>query len=796
MHESLRALDWDQVLESLSTFARTRRGASACRDAPLLALPAQVREAYAEVEEVLEAWRRGDDVPVGGVGDVDSAVDRAGRGVVLEPWELREVGGSARALEALRDWSEARADAFPRLMRLAAGIQVDPELLEILGYAFDAEGQLDARTWPELGLLRRRIDQLKDRIRATLDQILKGVEWEGALQDRFVTEREGRFVVPVKMAARRGLGIVHGVSGSGETAFVEPTAVVELHNELKETEGELLRTERRILTELSREVGRRAGPLRAALVAAVHVDLAVARAGLGRHWDGAVPTVGNEGVVALKRARHPLLALRARGVGREDVVGNDLALSPARPGLVLTGPNAGGKTVALKTIGLCALLVRAGVPLPVDAPSRCDVFARVVADVGDQQSVAGGLSTFSAHVGLLREALAAAAPGALVLLDEVAVGTDPAQGAALARAVLEAVVDAGARVVATTHYPELKAMGGADGRFVVAAAQYEDGKPTYRLVTGLPGASYALAMARALGLDGAVIDRARTLLDEGQRQLADTLERLTAERAEVAAQARSMEARGAVLDARTREVEAAEARLAREGRKRMEEALALHREVLRKREDEVRALVAQLQAGGDLGAAGRALETIRAGRAALVPAATVVEEPAYDPQLGELVLVRSVGKPGRVVSLGELVEVEIGRMRMRVPRSGIAPARAKDRRVEDVGPRVEVAADAPRGRSERSSGSREVDVAYVRTPGNTIDLRGMRAEEAVEVAERFLDGMTLRPDRVAFVAHGHGTGALKRAVRAWLPTCAGVRRWRPANADEGGDGFTVVELHG
>lgn len=788
LERTLRALDWDVVCEALALHARTTRGAAACRTAPLYASPDAVRERYAEVSEALDAARLNDEPPVGAVLDVEDPVDRAARGSVLDVVDLRAVGVSARALARLRDWGDDHAEDFPRLATLCGPINVDPELVEVLDYAFDAAGELSESTYPELGTLRRRIAQLRDRIRSTLEDILRGSEWADALQDRFVSEREGRFVVPVKMAARRGLGIVHGISGSGETAFVEPGAVVELHNELKETEGELARTERRILTDLSRDVGRRHAPLRAALAAAITLDLVVARAGLGRSWTGTVPIVGNDGVVALRDARHPVLVLRAKERGGA-VVGNDLSLTPQRPGLVVTGPNAGGKTVALKTIGLAALLVRAGVPLPAAEGSRMDVFDPVVADVGDQQSVTGGLSTFSAHVGILKEALAGARLGALVLLDEVAVGTDPAQGAALARSVLETVVDAGARVVATTHYPELKALGGADGRFAVAAAQYEDGKPTYRVEIGAPGASYALAMARALGLPDAVIDRARELMDANARALADELEKLSAERQAVAARARAMEAREAEIAARSRKLADAEERLAREGRRAMEAQLDKHKERLKKSEDDVRAIVAALQSGADLKSAGKALETVKATRAALAPP-EVPSTPA-PPRIwavGDRVRVRTLGQLGTVSALGEQLEVDFGRMRVRV-----SAEQLEDPALPPAPPKPKTPAQPPK-EERRAPEPARPEAAYVRTTSNTCDMRGMRGDEALEHADRFLDGVAHGPERVAFLLHGHGTGALKRAVRGWLPTCRYVREWRPANSDEGGDAYTVVEV--
>lgn len=773
---TLRSLDWDAVLDALALHARTKRGAAAARAVPLSTVATDVRARYAEVAEVMEARRFGDDVPVGGVADVAEAVERAARGAILEPADLREIGGTARALATLRDWASHRAERAPRLEGLAAPINVDPALLDVLEDAFDAGGELSDRTYPELGTLRRRAAQLKDRVRHTLDDILRSDEWAGLLQDRFVSERDGRFVVPVKMAARRGLGIVHDTSGSGETAFVEPAAVVELHNELKETEAELRRTERRILSELSGEVGRRHVPLLDSLAAATAMDLACARAGLGHQLRGEIPTVGTDGVLLLKRARHPLLALKM------DPVPNDLALTPRQPALILTGPNAGGKTIALKTLGLCALLCRAAVPVPADEGSRVDLFDPILADVGDQQSVEGGLSTFSAHVGALREALAGARTGALVLLDEVAVGTDPAQGAALARAVLETVVEAGARVAVTTHYPELKTLASSDARFVVAAAQYEGGRPTYRMELGAPGPSYALAMARILGMPEPVLERAKTLLDDAQREMAERLEKLAEERAAWQSRVRELEARERELAERAARLQAAEQRLEREGRKAMEAETEAWKQRLKRREQQVKDLVRQLQAGGDLREANAALGQVRSALASASPAVTSLPEaPPLDAKVGDRVRVRSLGQLGTVVAAGEQIEVEVGRIRVRVPRTDLdTPGAVRER------PKPKPLAPVDEGPPP--------EPARVRTVSNTCDMRGMRVDEALAAAERFLDQASRTRDRVAFLLHGHGTGALKQAVREWLPRAGSVKSWRPADAEEGGDAYTVVEL--
>jgi DNA mismatch repair protein MutS2 len=824
---TLAALDWDVLLAALARHARTPRGMDRAAVLTLAESAEEARDRYAEVAEVQAVEEEGDRVPVGGVVDVVDEVERAARGATLEPAELRGILTSLLAMQALHRWGEENAREAPRVAGQARNITLDPALIATLSTAFDPQGNLSEQRWPELGTMRRRIDHLRDRIRSTLDEIVRGDDWGDTLMDRFFTERDGRFVVPVKMGARRGLGIMHGTSQSGETAWVEPAVVVEMHNELRMTEGELLRAERRILAELTRAVAAKHHEILAGIEIATTIDLACARAGLGAELRGTIPKVGTDGVIFLYESRHPVLALKG------DVVANDLSLTTEHPGLVLTGPNAGGKTVALKTLGLAALLVRAAIPVPAEPGSRVDFFDPILADVGDAQSVEGGLSTFSAHVGALKIAIAGSKPGALVLLDEVAVGTDPAQGAALARAVLEAVVDAGARVAVTTHYPELKAVN--DHRFVVAAAQYADGKPTYKLEFGVPGPSYALAMAQRLGLPEGILIRARELLDESARELADRLERLTEERAEVRRRGDAIVALERQLADRDRRLAEAESRIVRDSEKRVAALTEKTATRLKRREEEVRTMVAALQAGADLKAAGTALSDIRAALAEVkAPLATPPPPPppAADIEVGDRVRVRSIGQVGKVLSAGEQVEVQVGAVRVRVPRHQIEQLGAKAARTGPVGVtgKVLIGKTDPQARQDRraedqareerrreararedaedreaeredysrasrvAEPTRDVATARVRTSANTVDLRGLRAEDAIDIAERFLDKLSMQRLSPVFLLHGHGTGALKIAVRQWLPKCRYASAWRPADVDEGGDAYTVVEL--
>ena len=439
---TLEALDWPFLLEGLASHARTERGARAARALEPLADRERILEILDAVGEARDATTNGaGGIPVGGIEDIEPHVRRAARGEVLESPELRSVAVAVAALDRLRRRLDDVRDQAPVLARWAADIEIDRRMLSTLDAAFDERGEFSEKTYPKLGELRRRIASLERRVRAMLEELLAGTELANALQDRYVTMRGDRFVVPIKAEHRRpDLGIVHDTSRTGHTVFVEPQQVVPLNNDRRLAESDLAAEERRIRAELSSLIGRHASPIRAALDAATEIDLACARADFARRIDAVRPEVGEDGVIVLRSARHPVLVLN-----RVDVVANDMAVTRERPVLVLTGPNAGGKTVALKTLGLCALLVRAGCFVPASPGSRVDVCGAVLADIGDQQTVHEGLSSFSGHLATLRAMLDRAGPGCLLLLDELASGTDPAQGGALARALIERFADLGCR---------------------------------------------------------------------------------------------------------------------------------------------------------------------------------------------------------------------------------------------------------------------------------------------------------------------------------------------------------------
>ncbi|MBT3218659.1 MAG: hypothetical protein HN348_06170 [Proteobacteria bacterium] len=730
--------------------------------------------AISEVRSLLEAAT---DLNISRVSNIEPLAIRAQKGETLDAAELQRVG---RALAGLRDVAKTLDnDELPVLSGLAAGIEVDLILLMDLEQAFDPQGDLSADTYPQLGDLRSNISRLHQDIHATLDEMIKGDSLRDVLQDRYVTLRANRYVLPVKAHAKRwDIGIVHGTSGSGATVYIEPHQVLRLNNRLRLAEGALHTEEKRILADLSRRFGLGRDQVAQSLEAATLIDLACARESLAQRLEATPAKVSTEGVVHLKQARHPILVLRGL-----DVVPNDLMVNTQRPGLVLTGPNAGGKTVALKTIGLCALLVQYGCWVPAAEGSRVDCFAQILADIGDQQTIHNDLSSFSAHLVNLGRMLEEAGPGTLLLLDEVATGTDPAQGAALAQAVLEDMIDCGAQLVVTTHYHQLKAMAVTEPRFSVAAMQFHSGQPTYQVVVGVTGESHAFAIAERLGLAPSLLSRANEHMGAHERAMTEAIAALEEQKHKAFLAEDRAAQLTEELQQRQEQLEVAEAKVLQREEKVQQKALSHFQSRIINAERAIAAVVADLQNKGGHRRAEAAKATVDA-MSGLVP--TKERPQAKMPTElaeGDRVKVLSLGNShGRIKSIsGAEIEVSVRGMTVRVTKSDV-----------EMLPRQHTRRPTKTERKGRPAPDLH---ECCRTPGNTLDMRGMRADEAEAALEHFFDKATLAGRDTAFLLHGHGTGALKQAVRReWLAASNYVQSWAPASEEQGGDAFTVTIL--
>ncbi len=706
-----------------------------------------------------------------GARDYRDALRRARLGGTLDPDQLLAIADTVRAAEKLF----ADVHPYPPLASLAHFARPPRPLAEAVEHAIAGGGEVLDRASPRLGGLRAALRAAQTRLQQRLDGLLRSPELARALQEAIVTQRGGRYVVPVKAEMRGTVkGIVHDQSASGATVFIEPLEILEANNALREAELAELNEVRRILDELSRRVERDAAELEAVLGALARIDLVLAKAHLADALDCERPVLDATGELDLIAARHPLLVARGGAAVPIDVrLGSDFRV------LVVTGPNTGGKTVTLRTMGLFVLMAACGLHVPAARGSRIPVLRRVFADIGDEQSIAQSLSTFSSHLRNVVATLAEAEAGDLALLDELGAGTDPDEGAALAMAVLETLLARGVLVAATTHYPELKAFALNTPGVSNASVEFdpETLRPTFRVHVGLPGASNAFAIASRLGLAAEVLHRAESHLSELHRSLERTLREAERRRTELAAALD--EARVAAEDARraTADAEREAAKLRddadralRRARAEADELLLQSRRALRQAEQaRDRAAKRNLidEAREALAGAERAREAhgeTAPARAATVPIA-----------VGAPVLVEGVSEPGRLIAIDDrgMADVAAGALRLRVPVASLREAPAPEPAPASARPTVAGSAAA--------------------VPLQ-LDLRGARAEEALAVLDRYLnDAAVAGIDRLRIV-HGKGTGALRAAVREMLAGHPLVRAQEPASQSEGGDGATIVRL--
>ncbi len=790
---TLQDLAYADILAALGARCRTDVGRERALARPFLDGPDSVRAALARVEEARGLLEEAEALPLDGVADVRGHVERAAKGALLDPSELHVCARTLFAFLRTREVLLARAQDLPLLAAIAQSLPALEPLAARLEVSFEADGSLSERASPALREARAHVRGLHRAIKNRLETLLREPAFTIHLREAYYSVRNGRYVLPVLAQDRAAVpGIVHNASQTGQTLFVEPQPLVGLGNDLAIAESVVLEEERRVLQELSGRVGVQAEALQGGVVAASELDEAEAAARLAKALDAAAPELEpEEGPLELLQLRHPLLALR--GVA---VVPNDVALTQGVRALVISGPNAGGKTVTLTGVGLAALMVRAGLPIPAAAGSRLPLYAQVHSAVGDAQDLGQGLSTFSAHVAELKRISEAAGPGSLVLIDEIAADTDPREGAALAIAFLEELLGRGARALVTTHLEELKALTHVDGRFLNARVGFDARRmaPTYRLQLGAAGSSSALELAERMGLSKEVVARARALaagaggplsqalvaLESERRQLALATEEARTAAAEAASRAQALEAaqRAAEETARAAAAEEAQQRALKSQR-----ALA-----------EVSALLAELRekASVERAEAARSTLALQAKEAQARAEASRVQRarghapPPSGLAVGQRVHHLGLGRDVEVLALeGDEALVAVGSLKLRAAKDVLAPPR-------------EAFTSPRRGLATRREAAQERARAAAPAPLEAgvprCDVRGLRADEALREVEAFLDRAFRDGEPAVLLVHGHGTGALRQSLRAALSASPYVQSHQPGESYQGGDGVTRVAL--
>jgi DNA mismatch repair protein MutS2 len=837
---ALRALEFDRIVEAVASLAltslgKTRLEALEPSDDPDIVL--QALEATSETTAFLDAnalfpLRAG-----AGLEEALSALSVEGR--ALEPLPLRTLADFLESVELTRAAVIAAAGAFPVLRGEVSRLSTFAGEFAAVRRAIDPSGEILDSASPALRTIREKLRQKRQRLRGTLEEFVRGREAAKYLQEQVITERNGRYVLLVRAEHRGNVpGIVHGSSSSGASLFMEPAATVELNNDIVELGEREAEETARILLELTDAFRRRLDDIEQSVDVASGLDVLQAKARFGSLVNGTRPVVANDGSLELRAARHPLLieAVVSR-LGEEAAVGPAIsetaetpaARTPARdlPApvpvdvvlpqpthvLLITGPNTGGKTVALKTAGLLALMAQAGLHVPA-AVVRLPVFRSVFADIGDEQSIAASLSTFSAHITNIVAMDRDLATPALVLLDEVGTGTDPNEGGALATAIVSHFRHRGALVIATTHYDALKSWGASTDGVVMAAFAFDPRTyaPTYRLVYGAPGRSLAIEVAQRLGLPLAVVAQARGFLSEDQKRLAAHLERvdaqaraLEADRARLQRDKRASDEASRTLAARERALAEREERFSKRLNERLDDRVRQARrdidEVIAHLKTRAEDLIDQALAGrrtsgvstGDAGAAraqaraavDRIAEALRepGGLSDSPTRAEAVQEGAVEaptePAVGASVTVASLGMEGTIVSIqGSQVEIDVRGKRLRTRLKDVRVTRRAPQPAHQAPAKVRVSVDLQ---------PREGLLSELNVIGCTVD-------EAVDRVARFLDDTLITDIREVRIVHGHGTGQLRRGLQAFLKEHPLVQRFYLASEKQGGGGATIVEL--
>jgi DNA mismatch repair protein MutS2 len=768
----------------------------------------EARQRQQETSEARTLIEEYANITIGGARDVRPYAGNAERGMSLTPEQFLEVRDTLIAAGRLKQTISKAAERFPLLAETAYNLDEGKPLIDAINRTIDDNGQVLDSASPRLAQLRRDLQVAHGRLHTKLQSIISSSQNAPYLQEALITQRGGRYVIPVKADARgRIKGIVHDQSSSGATLFIEPLATVEINNEIRELELAEQNEVLRILLELSALVGDRAEPIRRTVGALADLDAAFAKAKFAHALRASQPNLVDfdpvrvpGSVIRLYNARHPL-------IDPAEVVPIDVDLGEDIYILIITGPNTGGKTVSLKTVGLLTLMAQCGLHIPAAPESTLTVFDSIYADIGDEQSIEQSLSTFSAHLTHITDILEAANDRALVLLDELGSGTDPAEGAAIARAILNDMLMRGVTTFVATHYPELKLYAHSTPGVRNASVEFnvETLSPTYRLIIGLPGRSNALAIATRLGLPRPIIDEARSYVGADDLSADDLLEEIHRTRAEIReTQDRLSSAEHDAIVLRDRlqirldGIEQEREQIIAEARAAAQAEMDILKDEIADLRRKLRAIPPTYQAEAD--AAGQSLQAVASGALALeemidAPVRRVTEpsrhrqdvEPEELPQdglsVGDLVFVHSLQSEGEIVSVADngKLEVQVGQFRVRTDPDGITfRSRRESKRL-------------------RSRESGEYDRGGIKTvrpesPGLELHLRGLTLDEALPMLEDYLDQAYLSGLPWVRIVHGKGSGVLRNGVRQTLARSPLVKEYKDAPGNQGGDGVTIVHF--
>ena len=783
MDKHYRALELDKILEMVAEEASSADGAQLARELEPVLTAAEAKWLLEETDAAFVAMAKFGAPSFYGMKNVTNPLRRAQAGGGLGLRELLDIGATLRTIRGLTQWWGKSESVRTALTGRFEVLAPNKYLEEKIFTCIVSEEEVADNASPALATIRRKIRAASQRVRDQLDKLIHSPAHQRHLQESIVTQRGGRYVVPVKAEFRGEVpGLVHDTSASGATVFVEPMSVVEANNEIRVLRSDEQEEISRILLELSGEAGSFADSIIESYQYAVQLDLIFAKAQVAYKMKAVVPQVGEDGKIVLHSARHPLIA-------KDKVVPTDITLGVDFDTLIITGPNTGGKTVALKTIGLLTLMAMCGLMLPVGEGSRVSVFRNILADIGDEQSIEQSLSTFSSHMVNIIKIFQVADNSSLILLDELGAGTDPVEGAALAEAIIQELRYKGARLACTTHYAELKA-------YAIQTAGVENGccefdvatlRPTYRLLIGVPGKSNAFAISQRLGMAESIVNRARELVSRESNAFEQVVGRLEEDRRAMETQMEELRASAAQAKESAQEAERLKEEAQSQAKKEVERARQEAAQIVQKTRQRADALVNELeelrrQKNKELSAEQKA--RLRSGMKELEGLSDPVHQRRDDNYVlpralvpGDDVLIYDIDKDATVLEAPKdgFVLVQAGIIKTRVPLSNIRLLSKRQMKKKQPGRTVTKSVSTP----EASS---------------SLDLRGQTVEEALMEVDSFLDRASRMHLSQVTIIHGKGTGALRAAVQQHLRRCAQVKSFRLGTYGEGESGVTIAEL--
>lgn len=773
----LRVLEYPKVLQMLGDQAQTKLGKDMVNTLEPSSDYENIVHMQEETDEAAQISRLNQSIPLGGIFDIRESVKRSVIGGTLNIHELLDIASTIYAGKQIKLFFGSIEEDLPILKELADMVTPIQELEAEIRNCIDEHGYMMDSASAKLRSIRTTIRTNESRIREKLNDYTKSKS--NMLSDAIITIRNDRYVLPVKQEYKGAVGgIVHDQSASGQTLFMEPKAVVEMNNQLQEATLQEKQEIDRILQELTGYVADHASALQSNVEILTRIDFINARGRLAQQMKAAKPAMNEHGLIKMQQARHPLISSEA-------VVPNDVELGESYTSIVITGPNTGGKTVAIKMIGLCVLMAQSGLQVPALDGCELGVFRHVFADIGDEQSIEQNLSTFSSHMTNIVQILNEVDDQSLVLFDELGAGTDPQEGAALAMAILDETISRGARVVATTHYPELKAYGFNRENVINASMEFnvDTLQPTYRLLIGIPGRSNAFEISQRLGLNGQIITQAKKLVGTDSKSVENMIAAL--ENAQIGAQQEYERAEHVLqeseqlrrdLERKWREFNDKKEKLYQKAEEKAGKALEKARDEAEKIVSDIRKMKtdAELKEHKWIEAR-KSLDEAMPELSSKKPAEKVAKTKAKDLHPGDDVKLLSLDQQGTIVDKinDNTYLVQVGIMKMKVKSSDLRLVKTKK---EDYA---------------RPLATVKGSNYHVRPE---LDLRGERYEDALLKLERYLDDAMLAGYQKVSIIHGKGTGALRKGVEKYLNGNSSVAGFRYGSMGEGGSGVTVVDL--